>query len=140
MGLYDQLFDTNVSLRVFALRFRLKDPQAQAQVFKAWREFAVLTATDFFDKSLSEQSLDDAVSDVLLDMMIGPDPQEAQCSADDLVHAMTHDAKLHQYVKRRLSTGELLYVIKRAPGLPHRELLQKALDSMPELLTLTRAA
>lgn len=140
MGLYDHVFETNWRLRVLALHFRLKDPQAQAQVFKAWREFAVLTATDFFDKSLSEQSLDDAVSDVLLDIMIGPDPQEAQCSADDLVHVMTHDAKLHQYVKRRLSTGELLYVIKRAPGLPHRELLQEALDGMPELPTLTRAA
>lgn len=140
MGLYDTLFDTHVRLRSFALLYRLKSQESQEQIFKAWREFAVISATDFFDKQLSEHELDDAVSEVLLDLIIGPDAKEAQCTEEDLAHAMTFDAKLHRYVKRRLSDEELFYMIKRKPALPHRDLLQRALDAMPTLLRLQRAA
>ena len=72
MGLYDAIFDLHGAYRHAAITYEFKNPEAQAGIFKSWRQYAVLTATDLGNKSVAPHYLDDSVSEVLLDVGFRP--------------------------------------------------------------------
>ena len=140
MGLYDAIFDLHGAFRHAAITYEFQNPDAQATIFESWRKYAVLTATDLGNKSVASHDLDDSVSEVLLDVILGFDPNHASCDEEDLVHAMRFDPLLHRYINDRLSDADLFHVMKGRPALQHREILQAALDRMDTLNPLPKAA
>ena len=140
MGLYDAIFDLHGAYRHAAITYEFKNPEAQAGIFKSWRQYAVLTATDLGNKSVAPHDLDDSVSEVLLDIILGFDPDYAGCNEDDLVHAMHFDPLLHRYINDRLSDADLFHVMKGRPTLAHKDILQGALDRMQAINPLAKAA
>ena len=140
MGLYDAIFDLHGAYRHAAITYEFKNPEAQAGIFRSWRQYAVLTATDLGNKSVAPHDLDDSVSEVLLDVILGFDPKHPGCDEEDLVHAMRFDPLLHRYVHDRLSDADLLHVMKGRPTLTHKDILQGALDRMQAINPLSKAA
>ena len=140
MGLYDAIFDLHGAYRHAAITYEFKNPEAQAGIFKSWRQYAVLTATDLGNKSVAPHDLDDSVSEVLLDIILGFDPDYAGCNEDDLVHAMHFDPLLQSYIRERLSDRDLFHVMKGRPTLAHKDILQGALDRMQAINSLPKAA
>jgi hypothetical protein len=140
MGLHDTLFDLHGAYRRVAMDYKFKSPSVQQEIFKSWRQYAVLTANDLQNKPVAPHDLDDSVSEVLLDIILGFDPDYAGCNEDDLVHAMHFDPLLQSYIRERLSDRDLFHVMKGRPALQHREILQAALDRMETLNPLPKAA
>ena len=140
MGLHDTLFDLHGAYRRVAMDYKFKSPSVQQEIFKSWRQYAVLTANDLQNKPVAPHDLDDSVSEVLLDIILGFDPDYAGCNEDDLVHAMHFDPLLHRYINDRLSDADLFHVMKGRPTLAHKDILQGALDRMEAINPLPKAA
>lgn len=140
MALDDALYQLHSAYRHAAMDYEFHSYDAQAQIFKSWRQYAVMTVTDLENKSIASKDLDDSVSEVLLGVILGFDPNYACCSENDLVHAMRFDPLLHRYINDRLSDADLFHVMKGRPALEHKEILQAALDRIEKIQPLPKAA
>lgn len=140
MGLHDTLFDLHGAYRRAAMDYQYKKPSVQEELFKSWRQYAVLTANDLQNKPVAPHDLDDSVSEVLLDIILGFDPNHAGCNEDDLVHAMHFDPLLQSYIRERLSDRNLFHVMKDRPELEHKDLLRSALDRIDQKTPMRKAA
>jgi hypothetical protein len=140
MALDDALDHLHCAYRHATMDYQYEDPSVQKEVFKSWRNYAVLTVNDLQNKPVAPHDLDNSVSEVLLGIILGFDPAHACCSEDDLVHAMHFDPLLQSYIRERLSDRNLFHVMKDRPELEHKDLLRSALDRIDQKTPMRKAA
>ncbi len=130
MGFYDGVWNLHSCFRYALVYPNEAGFQKKKAMMEVWRRYAELNVSDFSSKEISKFDLDDLASEVLLDVILGPEEEHPMGTAAELVKALELDPKLFEYCRRRTSPSELFSLLSDKPPLMHARIVRESLEQL----------